>query len=294
MQIGNFQDYRKYLRSVLEDRMQHNPRYSLRAFARDLELSSSRLSDVLKGHKGLSVDSGTAIANRLGLGLIETRYFCDLITAQHARTPSARIIASTRIQGATAMADYKILKDDEFSVIAQWYHLAILELLKPEAKDLTTDVIAHRLGINKLLVEEAVDRMERLELIERTAQGLLLRSVKGVVTSDKIPSEAIRSHHQQVLGKAGEALSNQPLTERDFTSMTVAFDRRLVPEVKNLIERFKSDFLNLVESMQADKQDVYALGIQLFNLTPAPQKLVKEKEGVSAPSIRKKSKEISQ
>lgn len=274
--------------------MQHNPRYSLRAFARDLELTSSRLSDVLKGHKGLSVDSGTAIANRLGLGLVETRYFCDLITAQHARTPSARVIASTRVQGATAMTDYKVLKDDEFSMIAQWYHLAILELLAPPAKDLSTDVIAQRLGINKLLVEEAIDRMERLELIERNDQGLLSRSVKGVVTSDKIPSEAIRSHHQQVIAKAAEALLNQPLTERDFTSMTVAFDRRLVPEVKDLIERFKREFLSLVEAMPGAKQDVYALGIQLFNLTPTPQNLIKEKKGASTPVIRKKTKEISQ
>ena len=266
MSIGAHQDYRKYLRSVFEQRVQHNGNYSLRAFARDLGVSSSRLSDVMKGHKGLSVDSGTAIAQKLGLDLTETRFFCDLITAQHARTPAARTMAATRVQGASAMKDYTVLKDDEFSLIGYWYHLAILELIS-QTRELSIEDIAKKLQLKTILVEEAMDRLHRLKLVETLADGSFVKTVAGVTTTNNIPSEAIRSHHQQLIEKSIEALSTQDVKERDFTSITVAFDRSRMAEAKALIERFKSDFLALTEASGSAKPDVYALGIQLFNLT---------------------------
>jgi uncharacterized protein (TIGR02147 family) len=222
----------------------------------------------MKGHKGLSVDSGTAIAQRLGLDLTETRFFCDLITAQHARTAAARTMAATRVQGASAMKDYTVLKDDEFSFIGYWYHLAILELIG-HTTHLSVEEIANKLQLKTILVEEAMDRLHRLKLVETGADGTVTKIVAGVTTTSNIPSEAIRSHHQQLIEKSIEALSTQDVQERDFTSITVAFDRSRVGEAKALIERFKNEFLVLTEASGKAKPDVYALGIQLFNLTHA-------------------------
>src|SRR2546430_13739191 len=47
-------DYRRVLRKELESRCRTSPRYSLRAFARDLKISPSRLSEILSGKQGLS------------------------------------------------------------------------------------------------------------------------------------------------------------------------------------------------------------------------------------------------
>ena len=41
----------------LSQRKQSNPAYSMRAFARDLQISSSQLSMILSGKRGLSVAS---------------------------------------------------------------------------------------------------------------------------------------------------------------------------------------------------------------------------------------------
>ncbi|MGZ3710379.1 MAG: hypothetical protein ACXVBE_01430 [Bdellovibrionota bacterium] len=47
------QDYREKIRQAMESRAARNPRYSMRSFAKDLGISPSRLSEVLKGRYGL-------------------------------------------------------------------------------------------------------------------------------------------------------------------------------------------------------------------------------------------------
>jgi hypothetical protein len=63
--------YRDLLKRELESRCGRNPRYSLRAFAKDLGLSAPRLSHVLNGRFGLSRAAAEAIADKLGLVGVE-------------------------------------------------------------------------------------------------------------------------------------------------------------------------------------------------------------------------------
>ncbi|MGZ3748755.1 MAG: hypothetical protein ACXVCD_15580, partial [Pseudobdellovibrionaceae bacterium] len=49
--------YQTILKNELKYRLQRNPSYSLRAFAKALEMSAPHLSDILSGKKGLSLSS---------------------------------------------------------------------------------------------------------------------------------------------------------------------------------------------------------------------------------------------
>ncbi len=91
-------DYRQRLKLELEQRLSLNPRYSLRAFARDLGISPSRLSHVLKGKFGLSESAGEGIAAKLGLNATETGAFVNSISAQHGRSGIRRETARRRLE----------------------------------------------------------------------------------------------------------------------------------------------------------------------------------------------------
>ena len=56
-----------------------------------------------------------------------------------------------------------------------------------------------------------------------------------------------------------------PVQERDISSMTLAIDRKKLQKAKELINKFKDDMEELIESNNPD--DVYNLSIQLFPLT---------------------------
>src|SRR5690606_35734224 len=90
-------DYKYILKEELASRCRQNPRYSLRAFARDLKLAPSRLSEILSGKQGLSRAAAEKVAKALGYGPGETERFCDLVESVHARSRRNRESAKVRL-----------------------------------------------------------------------------------------------------------------------------------------------------------------------------------------------------
>src|SRR5689334_14844868 len=89
--------YRAYLKAEYERRLAANPRYSMRAYARDLKVAPSVISEILNGRHGLSRKSAETIAARLPISERERAYFCDLADAAHARTSVVRQAAARRV-----------------------------------------------------------------------------------------------------------------------------------------------------------------------------------------------------
>ncbi len=92
-----YSDYRKILRDELARRVRQNPHYSLRAFARDLQIVPSRVSESLNNKQGLSRKAAEKIAARLRMPADKANLFLDLVTACHARSPKARHGAKLRL-----------------------------------------------------------------------------------------------------------------------------------------------------------------------------------------------------
>lgn len=68
-------DYRSFLKQELDRRKEKNPFYSLRAFARDLEMSPQMVSQLLRGKRHLSVISVSKVADKLKYTQEEKRDF---------------------------------------------------------------------------------------------------------------------------------------------------------------------------------------------------------------------------
>lgn len=77
-QICDMSSCRVILQQTLVAKQKKNSRYSLRAFARDLRVSPSFLSEVLNGKYGISRQLARQIAERLGFDPRESDHFCEL------------------------------------------------------------------------------------------------------------------------------------------------------------------------------------------------------------------------
>jgi len=80
--MSNSIDYREMLRLEFNLRRIRNPKYSLRAFARDCKISASRFSEVFNEHNHLSISSGQRIVQYLGLSTQMAQSFLDSITIE--------------------------------------------------------------------------------------------------------------------------------------------------------------------------------------------------------------------
>lgn len=80
-----FDSYQAALKYEFEQRQKRNPMYSLRAYARDLDLSPSHLSKVLSNKSGLSTHRAMVVAKNMGLHSKNINWFKSLVEAQHSR-----------------------------------------------------------------------------------------------------------------------------------------------------------------------------------------------------------------
>ena len=257
--------YRHILKSGYETRLAKNPRYSLRAYARDIKLTPQMLSSVLAGKKDLSLDSAAVVAGRLGLDPEKSHDFLDAVILAGCKGKAARQIMLQRFSERNEKtAGFRPLTLELFKAIADWYHLALLELVSCEGFKSDPRWIATRLGISVYEVREAIVRLQSLELLEEV-KGELKRTDFLVSALSEIPAASLREHARQILGKGLKALEEQEQEERDISSITMAIDPTLLPEAKKMILQFRRKLCKFLESGR--KKEVYVFTPALFRLT---------------------------
>ena len=239
--------YRDVIKNNFETRLKKNPRYSLRAFARDLEVSVGRLSEILNSKSGLSLANAEKIANKLDLSAKEKDLFLNQVTLEHGRSSLSREIAKKSISNLNSKGlDFVEIDLETFKIVSDWYHYAIMDLVETHSFREDSEWIAKRFGINKFQVEQALERLKKTNLVE-IKNNKIKTTNKTVATTTDVPSEAIKNFHRQILKKASDAIDFQSVEERDITSITVPMDVNLIPELKNKIKKFRREINNWVK-----------------------------------------------
>ncbi|MBO9667554.1 MAG: DUF4423 domain-containing protein [Bdellovibrio sp.] len=237
------------LMQELTKRQTRNSSYSLRAFARDLDLGSTTLSDVLADKRSLSKTNLEKVMEKLLVSPLEREVLWSKYKENHSRLE---------------VTEELILKEDEFRLIADWHYLAILNLAKIPENKATPEWIATRLGISEEEAEHALERLLRMELLKKS-RNRLVRTAKPIATSGDIPSAAIRKHHTQNLHLAEQSLHRDPVETRQFYSMTVAVNPEKLPLVKDIVIKARKKIGDLLED--GSLSEVYTFSFQLFPLT---------------------------
>jgi transcriptional regulator with XRE-family HTH domain len=236
--------FRDLLKADFLKRCRSNPSYSLRSYARQLGVDASLLSKILRGQRRPSEQFVQTIGALLGLRPSQLAALLD----------------------GTATVSYSKVNDDVFSVISDWYHFAILELMKTKGFVDDPAWIAQRLSIHKAEAEAALERLERLEFIEVDGERYVLTARNNTWANNEITTAARRNLQKQLTKKALEALDDVPFEMRESGSLTIACPRDLLPEVKKRIQVFRKSLDEFIESHgQAD--EVYQLLVAFYPLT---------------------------
>jgi uncharacterized protein (TIGR02147 family) len=238
------------LNNELNTRKSRNSAYSLRAFARDLGISPTAISDFLNGKRQLSKTNLNRICESLNLSPLQR----EALFKVKKNSPSQSASETQRI----------ILADDTFRVIADWYYLAILNLAKIKTNSANPKWIAERLAISSENAADALERLIRLGFI-KVKRGRLHRTAQALGTLRDIPSLAIKKHHTDNLNLAREALHNVPVELREFSSTTMAISISQLAKAKDLLMKSKHKVASVLEKGDADA--VYVLSFQLFPLS---------------------------
>ncbi|OQW48824.1 MAG: hypothetical protein A4S09_13580 [Proteobacteria bacterium SG_bin7] len=253
-QSSNFKttsnDFRLLLQRELIERCRKNPKYSLRAFAKALGIVPSALSDMLNGKRTITPASIERLGLALGLELSEVKKY---------------------VKGQTPTADqnYQQLTMDTYAIISDWYHYAILELMKIKTFKSDRAWIARCLGITKSEVNAAFERLCRVDLIRVDKKGNWIDTSNGFSTNienSNLTSAANKRLQKQILEMSIQALETLSPKVRNHTSMTMPVNPKKLPIAIEKIKKFRRDLCELLEN-DRDISEVYQLAISLFPIT---------------------------
>jgi len=233
-----------FIREEFLRRCKNNPSYSLRSFARQLKVDASLLSKILRGNRQASAQFIQLVGPSIGL---KPRQLSELLKDRE------------NIQ-------YDTLGDDIFTVISDWFHFALLELIKTEGFVTDPAWIAKRLSIHKTEAETALERLERLEFIELKNGIAKIRSQHNTWANNEMTSMARKQLQKQLAIKAVAAIEEVPFDLRESGSLTIACPKNLIPELKNKIKNFRREIDEFVEAHEKP-DEVYQLVVSLYPLT---------------------------
>ncbi len=243
-----------YLRHELSRRIQKNAKYSLRSFSRDIEIPVSTLSAILSGERMPSKKFVTKVANKLSLSPIQVQNF---------------LMQNAGLENKMSQnyADL-ILQEDQFKILIDWRHFAILRLI--HTKNFKPDItwISSRLSSNNFHIGECVDRLKRLSLLKiENNKWTDLSEGKTSYLKSIHSDENIKSFLKSMLEKSISSIDQDDLSERNHTGMMLTISKKSLPLAVELIKTFRRSITEILEEKKIDKDDVYYLDISLFPLT---------------------------
>lgn len=256
---NNLEQIRVAIQREFIERCRKNSAYSLRAFAKYLEIDQSFLSKILKGQRSVTKDLAEAVGPKLGL-----------------KTSQVKALFSS---GTASMPGFLSLSDDEFELLSEWHHFAIVELSKTNGFEADAQKIANRIGIHVEEVRDAVERLQRLNFIQVKDGAFKVLSPNTTWTNTKKTSDARKKFQRSLLEKSLEAIDHIPFEQRENGSVTVAINTKRLPEFKEKLKNMRKE---LADFFQADDEknldEVYQLTVSFFPLTKIENKKTGERK----------------
>lgn len=247
--------YRQWLLEDYSRRRDRNSAYSLRAFARDLSVSKTALSDVLAGKRDFSKKAAAKVAEALAWSPKRRALMLSEIN---------RVTIPAALTDSIERSEFLQLQEDQFKLISDWYHIALLNIARLKRQSAEPAWLARRLAITELEVRGALEVLTRLGLLE-IKRGKLVRTGTPVKAGGDEPSTWIRKYHRQNLKLAEAALDNEPMSRRTLQALSFPMSSKSLAQAERRLVAFKHEMAELFESADAD--DVYTISIQLFPVT---------------------------
>jgi DNA-binding transcriptional regulator YhcF (GntR family) len=215
--------------------------YSLRKFAEDSGIDASTMNKYFKSKRKLTDEAFNLIIKKLRVDDKILDLYKD------------------------SLQNYTLLGEKFHQIKSHWYYHGILEVIKLYDFTPSSGWIAKRLGVSVSVIEEAIQDLIMTGVLE--IQGNKFYNLIGNTTFiEDLNMDVIagRTYQEELIQLALTSIHNHPGDIKDHTSLCVAFDKTLIFEVKQRIDKFKCELDDFIQCNSRQYDDVYSLQIN-FN-----------------------------
>ncbi len=241
------QTLRDLLKEELSTRQANNPKYSLRAFASQLGVNHSALSEVISGRRRLSAKAVESILDKLE---IQKKNKLALLEA-HSINPNAyQKISNDRIENADA-----------------WYFDSLLELTSVDGFKSDVGWVAQTLGVSEEKIKSTVEVLVSFGELKIT-KGQWRATETGTTTlGNRDKAKSIIKVFSQNLKRQDDSLKNNSPEKQCQVGFTIAASPEDLPEARRRIYEFQRELAMYLGRKNKGATEVYRFNAGLFPQT---------------------------
>jgi len=249
------EQFKRRLQQELTRRTEENPRFSARAFAKQLAIDPSSFIQIINGKRTLTDKMCLRLASKMDLSPQE------LESLMGVRSEDSK---------ERAFDHFSRISMDSFRVMSDWYHYAILGLTHLKHFNPELKWISRVLGISIHEARIAVERLQRLDYLIIEDGKWLDNLGDANNLGNEYTAPAARRLQKQVLEKAIYALENIPYEQRVQSSMTLPVPKERVHEAKEKILHFLDELDSFLR--EGSKHDeIYNVSFSLYPISNSTQ-----------------------
>jgi len=246
------ENYRQYIQSEFENRRNRNPSYSLRAYARDLKTSPSRLSEAINGKKGISTALASQIAKLLALSESDTEIFLLSVESEHARSKKQKALAKEKLEILLNTPEHS----EKTFTIVDWVTEALLKMSQREPVLFNVERVAKKLDVPEFVVTKALRFLTRLGFIKGDKNFKTYLQSRG-------EGRKLNVDYVQVLEQAHKAYVSS-FSDNQFSHQVYLLEKKQMEKAFKILHRASEEIRKLETKSKNSK--VVFIANQIFSV----------------------------
>lgn len=255
----------KLLQDEYNRRLRRNNRYSLRAFARDLKTSPSRLIEIVNGTAKITPLRAKAIAAHLFTEPAKIEFFINAAAAENSRSKSEREAALQNLTKTKKLFDHFNSYAPKAKYLSDWRNMCLFELAKLSDFDGTVTWLVKQSGFQKNLVEQSLLTMKKLGLANFDSLNARITLTSTSFCSDiELSNTEVRRLHLDLLDASKEKIEQS--VEKGpqlFGSTFIPVDSKKFKFIREKLIDFIKE-LGVEQDQEECKDTLYFFGLQFY------------------------------
>jgi len=270
--LKDFLDFREYLRAVISHRQASGEPMTNRSFAEAVGIrSSSWLTTVLSGKKGLGSKTVTEISLFLRHSTWEQCYFKLLVAFNQAKTVEKRNAHFAVLKQHLLQKGYPalyVLQPEQYEFYSKWQYTAVRSLIGMTPLNDDYPSIARLLSpsITAVQAKKSVKLLLKLGLIEKNDTGFYRLTGKSISTGQSVRSVAVANFQRETMRLGIEAIDRYPQALRDISTMSVGISAGGLSKIAAIIADCRKAIADVADHDPAADR-VYQVNFQAFPLS---------------------------
>ncbi|MDD4973677.1 MAG: TIGR02147 family protein [Bacteriovorax sp.] len=247
-------DEQQLIKNILTDyyfsAQKRNPRFSIRAFSKKLNVSSSALSEILRGKRKISLKKAIQYAEILN---IEPKKIKQL------REAFEKSGSLEQLKPSQNPLKEIVITPDRFHVMSDRKFFSVLAMLR--SKNKSPESISEKLGLKINEVKSALDELVKTGVLKKNGNEYSEEERVVFRTSENFPLELMKKRRLQNNIAAKKAIESNVNGECGYFA-TVSLDKSKLDEIGPIVEDFMKRLSLFLR--KSGSEDVFEINLDIF------------------------------